>query len=605
MMRTSMRQLGNKPWFLLVCVVMGCGTDPVGSGVTKRACEESDSVACECSNGSTGVRRCTPDGTLRNACECGSSSGPDDEDDNAGGTAGNKPSSEGRAGTGGKPSGASHDAGTGGSNTDEPDHPRPDDPVQPPPAGTGGKPSNTGNPGGPPFSGDGEAGSSGAPGDAGHGDGDPDPAVDPEPTPEPEPEPPPGPDPNGPEVVSEPTDDASYLFDPSTVRSYDILVDPNDLAAIDANPGAEASVPASVVFEGQTYGPYSVRYKGSAGSFKPPCLAGALGSPRDGKCSMKLDFNDTDPEARFYGLKKLNFHSMNSDASFMRDRLGYTMFREMGVASPRAMHARVSINGQLQGLYIAVEQVDGRFSRARFAEGGDGNIYKEIWPMYTDAPTYQNALETNEDVGAVQRMLDFKSAIDSGSDATAEWLDLDYMTRYLAVDRVIINDDSIMRFWCNQISQGNNPGPIGNHNYYWYEAEAQNRFWLIPWDLDHSFDSIPYVHVHPEWNSSGTECLCHDTVDFGYQYPAACDPLMQRFISWDSQFQAQTDAFLAGPFAKAHVDELLAAWRTQIQPIVAEAQGINRAISETEWADGLTTLEGKIESAREHRGYAY
>lgn len=409
----------------------------------------------------------------------------------------------------------------------------------------------------------------------------------------------------GREVVVEPTDEASYVFDQATVRTYDIQIDPNDLAMLDKNPAAERIVPASLVFEGKTYGPLGVRYKGAIGSFRPPCLTGAAGSPRAGKCSIKLDFNELDPEGRFFGLKKLNLHSMNNDASLMRDRLGYTLFREMGVAAPRAVHARVLINGQLQGLFIAVEQVDGRFARARFAEGGDGNVYKEVWPMHADPQAYRNALETNAEIGDVQRMLDFKAALDMSANATAEWLDVDYMTRYLAVDRVIINDDGIMHFWCNQVSQGNNPGPFGNHNFYWYGAAAQNRLWLIPWDLDHSFDSEPIVHVHPKWNSTGSECVCQDTGDYGYQYPAACDPLIQHFISWNQQFEAHTDAFLAGPFAKEHVDTLLSTWRKQIQPFVAEAQGINLSISESEWATGLRELEGKIEIAREHRGYPY
>lgn len=409
----------------------------------------------------------------------------------------------------------------------------------------------------------------------------------------------------GPEVIVEPADDAAYLFDQATVRTYDIQLDPDDLARIDENPGAEAIVPGSLIFEGQTYGPLGVRYKGSIGAFHPPCLAGGMGSPRDGKCSIKLDFNELDSEGRFFGLKKLNLHSMNNDTSLLRDRLGYTMFREMRVAAPRAVHARVLINGELQGLFIAVEQVDGRFTRARFAEGGDGNVYKEVWPMYTDAQTYRAALETNAELDNVQRMLDFKAAIDISPEATAEWVDLDYTTRYLAVDRMMINDDGIMHFWCNQVSQGNNPGQFGNHNFYWYEAAAQNRFWLIPWDLDHSFDSEPVVHVHPEWNSTGSECLCQDTGDFGYQYPAACETLIQRFIAWDTQFQAQTDAFLDGPFTKDHVDALLAKWRTQIQPFVAEASGVNRSLSEAEWATGVLELERKITTAREHRGYPY
>jgi spore coat protein CotH len=116
----------------------------------------------------------------------------------------------------------------------------------------------------------------------------------------------------------------------------------------------------------------TVRYKGSVGGFLAPCTAagsvGARPGPKTGKCSMKIDFDRVDPDARFYGLKKLNFHSMDRDPSMLRDRLGYSLFREFGVAAPRAMHARVLINGKLEGLHVVVEQIDGRFTDSRFSE---------------------------------------------------------------------------------------------------------------------------------------------------------------------------------------------------------------------------------------------
>ncbi|HTU58877.1 MAG TPA: CotH kinase family protein, partial [Polyangiales bacterium] len=183
-------------------------------------------------------------------------------------------------------------------------------------------------------------------------------------------------------VIADPSDEAAYIFDQRELRTYNIIVADADLARIDASPAAEQLVPAMLEFEGQTYGPYSVRYKGGQGSFMYPCTMSNAGSPKVGKCSLKLDFNETDPDARFYGLKKLNFHSMNADGSMLRDRLGYQLYREMGIAAPRAVHARVLINGQLEGLFIAVEQIDSRFSRAHFSDGGEGNVYKEVWPMH-------------------------------------------------------------------------------------------------------------------------------------------------------------------------------------------------------------------------------
>jgi spore coat protein CotH len=407
-------------------------------------------------------------------------------------------------------------------------------------------------------------------------------------------------------VIEEPVDEAAAIFDPRVLRTYNIIIAEADLARIDASPAAEQLVPAMLEFEDQTYGPFSVRYKGGQGSFLYPCTMSSAGSPKVGKCSLKLDFNETDPEARFFGLKKLNFHSMNADASMLRDRLGYQLYREMGVAAPRAVHARVLINGQLEGLFIAVEQIDSRFSRAHFSDGGQGNVYKEVWPMHDELAPYLDALETNkDDMPSVQGLLDFKLASDQSSAAAASYFDRDYMMRYLAVDRVIINDDGVLHFWCNDITgQGANPGEFGNHNYYWYEETTAPRFWLIPWDLDHSFDNFPAVHMDLEWTASAA-CVCQSHSVAGMDRPASCDPLVSHFVSWLPDYEAAVDAFIAGPMRKQHVDSLVQTWSDQIRSAVTEAAGVRLAPSEADWGNAVDGLVTKIDRARENRGYAY
>jgi spore coat protein H len=407
-------------------------------------------------------------------------------------------------------------------------------------------------------------------------------------------------------VIEEPADEAAYIFDQRELRTYNIIIADADLARIDAAPAAEQLVPAMLEFDGQSYGPYSVRYKGGQGSFMYPCTMSNAGSPKIGKCSMKLDFNDTDPDARFFGLKKLNFHSMNADGSMLRDRLGYQLYREMGIAAPRAVHARVLINGQLEGLFIAVEQIDSRFSRAHFSDGGEGNVYKEVWPMHDTLAPYMEALETNkDDMPSVQGLLDFKLASDESAAAAQSYFDRDYMMRYLAVDRVIINDDGVLHFWCNEITgQGNNPGEFGNHNYYWYEETSAPRFWLIPWDLDHSFDNYPAVHLDLEWTQAAA-CACRTHSVAGSDRAASCDPLVSHFISWLPDYDAAVDEFIAGPMSKQHVDTLVQTWSDQIRSAVTEAGGVNLAPDEAAWSSAVEALITKVDAARTNRGFAY
>ena len=412
-----------------------------------------------------------------------------------------------------------------------------------------------------------------------------------------------GADPGG--VIPEPTDEAAYVFDQGALRTYNLIVAEDDLANINGNPAAEQWVTGLLEFEGKQYGPLGIRYKGSVGAFQLPCMGGTPGAPRgpkQGKCSVKIGFDHADENARFFGLKKLNFHSMNKDASMMRDRLGYSLFREMGLAAPRAVHARLLFNGRLEGLFALVEQVDGRFARSRFTEGGEGNAYKEIWPIHDDAATYVRALETNQSpTTSVAGMLRFKQAIESGPDAILDWLDRPYMLKYIAVDRVTINDDGAFHWWCTPGGQGNNPAGIGNHNYYWYEAVANNRFWLIPWDFDHTFDNSTFVRITPEWTAEGP-CTC--TTMFGQLAPS-CDRLIRHWGSWRPDYELAVDAFLQGPFAANNVDAKLATWVSQIQSSVEENAGRNGAPAASAWQTAVNDLMAKIATARASRGFPY
>lgn len=419
-------------------------------------------------------------------------------------------------------------------------------------------------------------------------------------------------------VVYEPQDEAAFLWDDAALHTFDIELDPQDLLAIDASPAAELYVEGKLTFDGTTHGPVGVRYKGSYGAFLAPCTAdqlGELGGARVGKCSIKVSFNWLDPEQRFFGLKKLQFHSLGHDASMMRERLGYAMFREMDVPAPRAVHVRLRINGKFVGLYGLIEQIDGRFARAHFSEGGTGNLYKEVWPVHANPDVYVAALKTNRDeMPSVQQMLDFRAAVEQGSELALRWLDVDMTMRYLAVDRVLVNDDGIMHFWCTAGGQGANPGPFGNHNYYWYFADNSTRAWLIPWDLDSSMKPDGFVQVYTPWSVQPQQCGCQSYPQQQFpipQAPPGCDPLIAAWASRLDLYNAQVDAFVTGPFSAAAIDAKLDAWASLIRVAVAEqeAAGIiavdSGVLSVEQWDYAVQRLRTDLDYIRDNRGYPY
>ena len=154
---------------------------------------------------------------------------------------------------------------------------------------------------------------------------------------------------------------------------------------INRDHAAEEYVEGMLIFEKDTISPVGIRYKGSIGAFVG-CLDGPnmfepSGAKICTKLSMKIKINWKGRKEKFFGLKKLQFHSMNNDASQMHERTGYWLFRQMGIPAPRAVHAKLTINGIYTGLYSLVEQIDSRFIKENF-DDNKGNLYKEIWQAF-------------------------------------------------------------------------------------------------------------------------------------------------------------------------------------------------------------------------------
>jgi spore coat protein CotH len=417
-------------------------------------------------------------------------------------------------------------------------------------------------------------------------------------------------------VVAEPADEAAYIYDPAQLRTYELLLTEADLATLDADPAAEQYVPGMMRFEGRDYGPLGIRYKGSVGAFLRCVESGGTGYMPSGaktcrKLSMKVGFDFVDPEGRFYGLRKLQFHAMTNDNSLMRERLGYGLFRAAGLPSPRAVHARLLVNGRLEGIFVLVEQIDGRFTRSRFSDGGEGNLYKEVWPMHEAEQTYITALETNEDQNpSGAKMLAFAQALaaaegDALGDVVDTYLDRDAITKYLAVDRAIAHIDGPLAFYCNApAGQGNNPGEIGNHNYYWYEESAAARFWIVPWDLDFAFNGFGgFGGQTGAWYEPVAEMMCGCPESGGQgggaslrRLPSGCDKLVQGLALLREPFEARMREFAEGPFRAQAVDAQLDAWAQQIAGLVDEQAQDPEQISVEEWESALSNLRSALGS---------
>jgi spore coat protein CotH len=402
--------------------------------------------------------------------------------------------------------------------------------------------------------------------------------------------------------------DSDYIFDQDQLHTFQLKIPGSALNELDKDPSAEKYVEGMLIFESDTLSPVGIRYKGSIGAWVG-CISGdnvfePSGFKTCTKLSMKIDI---DKYQKFFKLKKLQFHSQNQDASQMRERLGYWLFREMGVPAPRSVHAKLIINGQYKGLFALTEQVDKRFIKENF-DDNKGNLYKEVWPLKrggllpSDA-SYIEALKTNKDRPSIELFKVFSQSLADSElpetrDLVEQYMDIDEIMTYIAVDRTIRHDDGPFHWYC---------GPQGctNHNYYWYEEPSRQKLHLIAWDMNDAFENIihdynPITPIKDEWGEYSNECHSFQ-YRYARQWSAQCDKLTATWASYTDEYAQKKSKFINGPLSAERVNPLLDKWQEQIKNATIEAKSFHEdAPSIRRWEAAIVELKEQLDYARKH-----
>jgi spore coat protein CotH len=405
---------------------------------------------------------------------------------------------------------------------------------------------------------------------------------------------------------------SDYIFDQNALHTFELSIPLEDLNKIDSDPTAEKYVEGTLKFNGEVISPVGIRYKGSVGAFVGGVSGRDWSNPsghkKATKLSMKVKIDWKDSSRSFYGLKKLQFHAQNLDPSQMHERLGYWLFREMGVAAPRSVHARLIINGEYSGVYALTEQIDEQFIAYNYGDAS-GNLYKEVWPLdyhgqALDENIFLEHLKTNEKANVDANII--KSFADDIVEATDDELrgiikkrmDLNKIMSFAVVDRMIRNDDGAFHWYCG--SSG-----CDNHNYYWYEEPSTRKLHLIPWDLDDAFENIgygksPVTVIYNKWGETSNDCKPFPTGVRGYyQKSAACDKLTMGWVSFIQEYDSLKIVFKNGPFAEEIVFEKVDEWSEQIREASREARSTHRdALKEKDWDEALYNLKGELRHSR-------
>ena len=416
--------------------------------------------------------------------------------------------------------------------------------------------------------------------------------------------------PNGNEnYLTQPSDS---LFNQNNFPVFEINLPENALAYINSNPTAEEYVEGSLNYNGETISPIGIRYKGSVGAFvngvSGEDWSNPSGEKTATKLSMKFKIDWRGYHSSFYDLKTIQLHSMNLDPTQMHDRLGYWLFREMGVPAPRSIHAKLYINGAYNGLFSFIEHIDQQFTNRNFSDG-TGNLYKEVWPIKSNNTIQSNkkfydALVTNRNAGTNNNIIkSFAQGMINASDSEIQNLidnnmDIDQTIALAVVDRVIRNDDGPFHWYCDW-------GNCEPHNFYWYENPTTNKVHLIPWDLDNAFENIitnmnAVTAIADDWGDTTNNCQAFEYGEWSiYQKSAACDRIIGGIARFGEKYQKLKDSLINGPMSEQIVNILIEQWSNQIQDATTQANQIHYdAIDSIQWRNAIKDLKNQLEFAR-------
>ena len=240
----------------------------------------------------------------------------------------------------------------------------------------------------------------------------------------------------------------------------------------------------SLTINGQHLNGIGARYKGNA-SFN--LMRGSL------KRNMKIKLDWANKDQNYNSVETLNLNAGGLDPSKLRDVFSYWLFREAGVPAPRTTFAEMTLTipGRYEkehlGLYTIVEQVNKSFLKDRF-ESKKGLLMKpegiasveyhgDDWRFY--AHLYRP--DSQPSLAQSTRVMEFANVVNLSNakqfrDSISSYLDIDGFLRFIAVNALIVNLDTLLAM---------------PQNYYLHLSKDTNKFVFFPWDLDISFAGWP------------------------------------------------------------------------------------------------------------------
>ncbi len=161
----------------------------------------------------------------------------------------------------------------------------------------------------------------------------------------------------------------STLFDTSEIMTVNIIMDEEQWQELLDNAISEKYYACDVEINGETISNVGIRTKGNTS------LSSIANDPDTDRYSFKIKFDEYVDGQTCMGLDKLVLNNNFADATNRKEALVYDMFQYLGADASLYNYAKISVNGEYWGTYLALEAVEDSFKLRNYGVS-DGNLYK-------------------------------------------------------------------------------------------------------------------------------------------------------------------------------------------------------------------------------------
>jgi len=159
------------------------------------------------------------------------------------------------------------------------------------------------------------------------------------------------------------------LFDTDEIMTVNIEMDEDSWNQMLSNAISEEYYVCNVVINGKRVNNVAIRPKGNTS------LSAIAMDPDSDRYSLKLEFGHFVDGQTCYGLDKLILNNNYADATNMKEAVIYDMYQYLGADASLYNYAKVSVNGEYWGVYLALEGVEDSFMLRNYGTQ-DGELYK-------------------------------------------------------------------------------------------------------------------------------------------------------------------------------------------------------------------------------------